>query len=206
MARIPAGRRAHREPDLEGARLHDRQCLRHGRRARDHAGDARRGRAAAEDRRHDAGREHRGRQPAGRALCRRLADIAARHPACRSAPIPRSTTGASAIRSCCARRTRRRWRPQSPRRAPSSTGCRASEEARESRLARAGGASCRRQAFPGLLGPVPSRRPRACLAAVRRRAVRSHCHDHPRRPRAGGDRRARARHPRHRDDLDFELS
>ena len=79
-------------------------------------------------------------------------------PACRSAPIPRSSTGASAIRSCCARRTRRRWRPQSLRRAPSSTGCRASEEARESRLARAGGASCRRQAFPGLLGPVPSRR------------------------------------------------
>ena len=40
----PGRRRADREPDLEGARLLDRQRHRHGRRAGDHAGDARRAR------------------------------------------------------------------------------------------------------------------------------------------------------------------
>ncbi len=41
MARIPAGRRAGREQGLDRAGFHDRQRDRHGRRAVDHAGDAR---------------------------------------------------------------------------------------------------------------------------------------------------------------------
>ena len=51
MARIPDGRRPDREPDLQGAGLPHRQCLRHGGRAGDHAGHARRHRAEAADRR-----------------------------------------------------------------------------------------------------------------------------------------------------------
>ena len=41
----PGGRRPHREPDLQGAGLPDRQRDRHGRRAGDHAGHARQRRA-----------------------------------------------------------------------------------------------------------------------------------------------------------------
>ena len=54
MARIPKGADAGRQQGVRRARLLDRQRHRHGRRAGDHAGDARRGGAEAEDRRQDA--------------------------------------------------------------------------------------------------------------------------------------------------------
>ena len=52
------------------------------------------------------------------------------------------------------------------------------------------------KAVSGIVGPVPPRCPRARLAAGGRRAVRGDGLHHPRRPGAGRDRRARARHPR----------
>ena len=54
MTRIPAGARAGRQQGVGRARLLDRQCHHDGRRAVDHAGDARRGGAQAQDRRQDA--------------------------------------------------------------------------------------------------------------------------------------------------------
>ena len=57
-----------------------------------------------------------------------------------------------------------------------------------------------RKGFPGLVGAVSPRLPRADLAAERARAVRGRDRHHPRRPGAGDDRRARARraHDRYR--------
>ena len=49
------------------------------------------------------------------------------------------------------------------------------------------------QSLPRLLGSVPPRCPRACVAACRRRPVRGDRLHHARRPRAGGHRGARTR-------------
>ena len=58
----------------------------------------------------------------------------------------------------------------------------------------------------GVVGPVPSRRAGAGVAARRGGAVHGDRRDHARRAGAGGDRRARAQRPADRDGLRRELS
>ena len=125
MARIPEGADLIENPDLPGAWLPNRQCLRARRRAGGHAGDARLRRQVDEDRGRDAGRDHRRGKPS-RGPVRRAPGRDRRRPSGRrrSAPTHPSGTGASTTRSSCAARTQRPW----PRRgAPSrrwSPSCR----------------------------------------------------------------------------------
>ena len=78
--------------------------------------------------------------------------------------------------SSCARATRRNWPPRRRRSRQMLAQVHAKRDSHDvhAEQRRPAHAASRRaaKAFPGLLGPVPSRRPRAGLAARRRRAVR----------------------------------
>ena len=135
------------------------------------------------------GRQDRRKSSKARACSRRCSA-----PRCAASPTrPRSTR----FPDC-------KWRPQSDIGWESDRG-----HARRSTKAHAqtgpAAVAAIRKNLSGLVGPVPSRFPRAGLAAHRRRPVRGDRLHHPRRAGAGGDRGPRTRHQADRDGVRSEL-